>query len=42
MQYEDFQRPDISVDFEAQDLVPARRDEVISHAGPVNRVLFFL
>jgi len=38
MQYEDFQRPDITVDFEAQDLVIERRDEHISHAGPVKRV----
>ena len=43
MSYEDFQRPDITVDFEAQDLVPARRnDEHLKLAGPVDRVLIFL
>jgi hypothetical protein len=42
MQYEDYQRPDITVDFAAQDLVQVRRDEFIDLAGPVDRVRFIL
>jgi hypothetical protein len=42
MLYEDFQRPDITVDFKADDLVLARRDETIDHAGPAERVLIYL
>jgi hypothetical protein len=38
MQYEDAQRPDISVNFEAEDLVDERKDIIIKLAEPTKRL----
>jgi hypothetical protein len=40
MQYEDFERPDISVSFQAEDLVDRRENMIIKSAEPTKRVLF--
>ena len=42
MQYEDFQRPDITVSFQAEDLVVKRGNQMIDKAAPVARVLMML
>lgn len=40
MQYEDFQRPDITVSFEAEGLaLPRVSDEIIKNAGAISRVI---
>lgn len=41
MQYEDFQRPDISVNFEAEDLVDRRGNQMIENSQPTSRVLYW-
>lgn len=38
MQYEDFQRPDISVSFQAEDLVDQRGNQVIENSQPTKRL----
>lgn len=40
MQYEDFERPDISVSFQAEELVDSRENMIIKSAEPTKRVLF--
>ncbi len=42
MQYEDFQRPDISVSFEAEGLVYRRGDQTIQSCEKSARVLYIL
>lgn len=42
MQYEDFSRPDISVSFEAEDLVDERKDILVKLAEPTKRVTYIL
>lgn len=42
MQYEDFERPDISVNFQAEDLVDRRENMLIKNAEPTKRVCITL
>jgi len=40
MQYEDFQRPDITVSFEAEDVVLPRGNQAIKDVANTQRVIY--